>query len=297
MINDFFIYFLFIISGYVIGLLPIEHIAGRLFHYDKNNIKNSDYNWKNITIFSLSLLKGFLAVFLPFLFGTPLQVQALCGIATIIGHSWSPFFNPKEEKSFPLLLGTLLPLYFPIVLIMCLVYLIFSMLWSSSIAVMLSVLLGVMMSFANINLWSAFSLLFCALIVLILKRLVPLNDIFPLSGKRDLIENRIFFDRDDVPLFKVKIKKWINANKEKNYDVEIDNDYNKDVSLLIKDSKIKPKKRPASKILKKKLAKPAVLKTKKVLQKEKKSKINRTLVKKSLKSSSKKGLNSKKLEK
>ncbi|MFA5080244.1 MAG: glycerol-3-phosphate acyltransferase [Candidatus Paceibacterota bacterium] len=297
MINDFFIYFLFIISGYIIGLLPIEHIAGRFFYDNKGDTKDFDYNWQNITIFSLSLLKGFLAVFLPFLFGAPLQVQALCGIASIIGHSWSPFFNAREEKSFPLLLGTLLPLYLPIVLIMCLVCIIFSMLWSSSVAIMISVLLGVMMSFANINLWSTFSLLFCALIILILKRIVPLNDIFPLSGKRDLIENRIFFDRDDVPLFKVKIKKWINTNKEKNYDIKIDNSYDKDISLLTKDSKVKPKKRPISKTPKKKPTKTTALKAKKVLQKEKKSKITKAIVKKAQNFRIKKARTQKKLEK
>ncbi|MCK9393466.1 glycerol-3-phosphate acyltransferase, partial [bacterium] len=205
MINDFFIYFLFVVSGYIIGLLPFEHLVGRFKDDDK------DYNWRNAAIFSLSLLKGFLAVFLPFLFGAPLQVQAFCGIASIIGQSWSPFLSFKEEKIFPVLIGALILLYLPTVLIMCLVCLIFSMLWSASVAIMISILLGVMMSFANIDLWSSFSLLFCALVILILKRLLPLNAIFPLKERKDLIENRIFFDQDNVPLFKVKMRKKTNA--------------------------------------------------------------------------------------
>lgn len=200
MTNDIFIYFLFIVNAYILGLLPLEHLAIKLFPDSKKN--NSIVSFQEFTIFLLSFLKGFIAVLLPSMFGVPLQIQALCGISSIVGHSWSPFFDFKEGKGFPVLLGALLPLYFPLVLIMLLVCIIFSLLWTVPVAVMISVLLGVTMSFASVDLWNAFLLIMFTLFVLIIKRLFPLKDIFPFEGKKELIENRLFFDQDDVPLFK-----------------------------------------------------------------------------------------------
>jgi len=204
MTNDIFIYFLFIVNAYILGLLPLEHIAIKLFPDSKKS--NSVLSLQEFTIFLLSFLKGFVAVLLPSMFGVPLQVQALCGISSIVGHSWSPFFDFKEGKGFPVLLGALLPLYFPLVLIMLLVCIIFSLLWTVPVAVIISVLLGVTMSFASIDLWNAFLLIIFALFVLVIKRLFPLKDIFPFEGKKELIENRLFFDQDDVPLFKKRRK-------------------------------------------------------------------------------------------
>lgn len=200
MTNDIFIYFLFIVNAYILGLLPLEHLAIKLFPDSKKN--NSIVSFQEFTIFLLSFLKGFIAVLLPSMFGVPLQIQALCGISSIVGHSWSPFFDFKEGKGFPVLLGALLPLYFSLVLIMLLVCIIFSLLWTVPVAVMISVLLGVTMSFASVDLWNAFLLIMFTLFVLIIKRLFPLKDIFPFEGKKELIENRLFFDQDDVPLFK-----------------------------------------------------------------------------------------------
>ncbi|MCK9577899.1 glycerol-3-phosphate acyltransferase [bacterium] len=214
MTNDIFIYFLLITNSYIFGLLPIECIAARL------KIDNGQSSTlKEMAVFSLGFLKGFLAVFIATLFNVPLQVLALCGIAAIIGHSWSPFFNFKDTKGFSVLLGALLPLYFPLVLIMLLICIIFSILWTIPVAIMISILLGVTMSFASVNLWNVFFLLIFALFVFTIKRILPLNDILPLEKNRDLLENRILFASDNIPDFRRK------TNKQK-----------------VKESEVKPKK-------------------------------------------------------
>ncbi|MFA6252358.1 MAG: glycerol-3-phosphate acyltransferase [Candidatus Paceibacterota bacterium] len=208
--NDIFLFFLLMTNGYVLGLLPMEYIASKV------NVDNRSYSMviREIAICSLSFLKGFLAVFVASLFDAPLQIQALCGITAIIGHSWSPFFDFKENKGFPVLLGSLLPLYFPLVLIMLLVCIIFSILWTVPVAIMISVLLGITMTFTSISLWNIFLLLLFALFVFLIKRLLPLKDLFPLEKKKELLENRIFFDNDTVPSFRRSLKKTPEISKE-----------------------------------------------------------------------------------
>lgn len=216
------LYPLFFVFSYLLGSIPFSYLVTKIF--SKQNVfelgwkKSSASNvMKNvgkvpgILAFLLDGLKGFLAVYLAQRFGLPPYLQALCGILAIFGHNWSIFVGGKGGRGLATLAGGVLA-FSPILLIIVLIpWIVFALIWTASIGTILSLIVGI---FAGLTIaaWQPGGLLLLiSLIPVFIKRLSPLKEISNAEGdkKRELIENRLLFDQDTIPPFRLKVLKKI----------------------------------------------------------------------------------------
>lgn len=213
--NQLFIFILFIINGFILGSLPFGYIITKLTS-SKNLMetgwkKNSSSNvMKNvgkaqgILTFSLDFAKGFFAVYLASQAGCPFYIQALCGTAAITGHNWSPFLGFKGGRGIASLAGSLFFMSPVITLLLILVCGVFTFLWTAAIGTIAAIMLGITISFADPAFYNIFLLLLFSLVPIFIKRLSPIKEIIPFEENKERIENRIIFDQDEVPAFRVK---------------------------------------------------------------------------------------------
>lgn len=204
-----------LIASYILGSIPFGYLITKLS--TKKNLleigwkKNSGSNvyknvgkWQGVTTFVLDVAKGYFAVYLPIAFGLSVEIQVACAILAVIGHNWSIFLGFSGGRGLATLIGALLifnPIYLAIVLIPCII---FTIIWTASVGTLLSFLTGIILSL-SVEVYSLPGIiLFIALIPVLIKRLSPISE---LQGKRDLIENRLFFDQDTIPPLRIKRKK------------------------------------------------------------------------------------------
>lgn len=206
---------LVLIFSYILGSIPFGYLITKLS--TKKNLleigwkKNSGSNvyknvgkWQGVATFLLDASKGALAVYVPMYLGLGNEIQIACAILAVIGHNWSIFLNFSGGRGLATLVGALAvisPIYLAIILIPCII---FTIIWTASVGTLLSFLTGIILSLSV----EAYSLpgiiLFIALIPVLIKRLSPISE---LQGKRELIENRLFFDQDTVPPLRIKRRK------------------------------------------------------------------------------------------
>lgn len=206
---------LVLIFSYILGSIPFGYLITKLS--TKKNLleigwkKNSGSNvyknvgkWQGVATFLLDASKGALAVYVPMYLGLGNEIQIACAILAVIGHNWSIFLNFSGGRGLATLVGALAvisPIYLAIILIPCII---FTIIWTASVGTLLSFLTGIILSLSV----EAYSLpgiiLFIALIPVLIKRLSPISE---LQGKRELTENRLFFDQDTVPPLRIKRRK------------------------------------------------------------------------------------------
>lgn len=206
---------LVLIFSYILGSIPFGYLITKLS--TKKNLleigwkKNSGSNvyknvgkWQGVATFLLDASKGALAVYVPMYLGLGTEIQIACAILAVIGHNWSIFLKFSGGRGLATLVGALAiisPIYLAIILIPCII---FTIIWTASVGTLLSFLTGIILSLSV----EAYSLpgiiLFIALIPVLIKRLSPISE---LQGKRELIENRLFFDQDTVPPLRIKRRK------------------------------------------------------------------------------------------
>lgn len=206
---------LVLIFSYILGSIPFGYLITKLS--TKKNLleigwkKNSGSNvyknvgkWQGVATFLLDASKGALAVYVPMYLGLGTEIQIACAILAVIGHNWSIFLKFSGGRGLATLVGALAiisPIYLAIILIPCII---FTIIWTASVGTLLSFLTGIILSL-SVEVYSLPGIiLFIALIPVLIKRLSP---IIELQGKRELIENRLFFDQDTVPPLRIKRRK------------------------------------------------------------------------------------------
>ncbi|MDD3292600.1 MAG: glycerol-3-phosphate acyltransferase [Candidatus Pacebacteria bacterium] len=221
MINQCLINFVFLFLSYVLGSIPFAYIVTKISSgkniYDIGWKKSSGSNvTKNIGILEggltmfLDIGKAFLAIYLAKYFGLSDTMQVFCGLMTIIGHNWSIFMNFQGGRGLASLIGAVLALS-PITLFIVLIPTIFfAIIWTASIGTIISLILGIFISFKGGFIFEPVGYLFIlSLIPIFIKRLSPIKELFETKGekKKELIENRLIFDQDTVPPFRLKFLK------------------------------------------------------------------------------------------
>ncbi|MFA5228348.1 MAG: glycerol-3-phosphate acyltransferase [Candidatus Paceibacterota bacterium] len=204
-----------LIASYILGSIPFGYLITKLS--TKKNLleigwkKNSGSNvyknvgkWQGATTFILDVAKGYLAVYITIALGLPIEIQIISAILAVIGHNWSIFLNFSGGRGLATLIGALLvfdPIYLAIVLIPCII---FTIIWTASVGTLLSFLAGIILSLSISDYSLPGIILSIALVPVLIKRLSPFHE---LQGKRELIENRLFFDQDTVPPLRIKKKR------------------------------------------------------------------------------------------
>jgi glycerol-3-phosphate acyltransferase PlsY len=217
MFNTFYIIF-----SYLLGSTPFGYLITR-FSTGKNileigwrktsgsNVFRNVGKWQGALTGILDLLKGYLAVFGAQKFGLPIEVQVVSGLAAVVGHNWSIFLKFAGGRGIGTMIGAFLALSPKILGLSLIPLLLFAIIWNSSIGTLLffptAIFLSVFpSSFSDCGVAGIFS--FFVLIPVLIKRLSPIKEIFPLKEKKILIRNRLLFDNDQ-PLFDFKILKII----------------------------------------------------------------------------------------
>jgi len=209
--------FFWIIFSYFLGSTPFGYIITRL-SVRKNVLeigwkKTSGSNvfrhvgkWQGVLTGILDLLKGYLAVFLAKYFGFSNEIQAFSGLAAVLGHNWSIFLNFAGGRGIGTLIGASLALSPKILGYSLIPFLLLALIWNSSIGTLFffPTVIFLSLRFNQFETIGIFAIL--VFIPILIKRLSPIKEIFPIKEKRNLIRNRLLFDNDQA-LFDLRIKK------------------------------------------------------------------------------------------
>ena len=214
-------YFFLFIFSYLLGSIPFSYLITKFF--TKKNV--FELGWKKssasnvlknigklpgILAFLLDVGKGFLAVYLAQQLEFSFFIQALAGICAILGHNWSIFVKGKGGRGLATLVGAVIafsPVFLFIIVIPCIV---FTFIWTASIGTILSLLFGIFLGFAFTKWQAPGFLILISLFPIFIKRLSPIKEIKNSNDqkkKQELIENRLLFDQDTVPAFRIKFFK------------------------------------------------------------------------------------------
>jgi len=212
---------LWVFFSYFLGSVPFGYLITK-FSTGKNvleigwrktsgsNVFRNVGKWQGILTGILDLIKGYLAVFGAQKFGLPIEVQVLSGVAAVVGHNWSIFLKFAGGRGIGTMIGAFLALSPKILGLALIPFLLLAIIWNSSIGTLLffpaAIFISVFpSSFSDCGVAGIFSIF--VLIPVLIKRLSPIKEIFPIKKKKNLIRNRLLFDNDQ-PLFDLKIKKF-----------------------------------------------------------------------------------------
>ncbi|MBP6914456.1 glycerol-3-phosphate acyltransferase [Candidatus Parcubacteria bacterium] len=221
MINQLIINIAFLFLSYVLGSIPFAYIVTKISSgkniYEVGWKKSSGSNvTKNIGLIQgaltmfLDVGKASLAVYLAQYFQLGVTMEVLCGLMTIIGHNWSIFMNFKGGRGLGTLMGALLIISPKTLFIALIPTIFFAFIWTASIGTIISLMVGIFISFkGGLNFEPAGYLFILSLIPVFIKRLSPIKEVIELKGekRKELIENRLIFDQDTVPSFRLKLLK------------------------------------------------------------------------------------------
>lgn len=209
--------FIWIIISYFLGSIPFGYIITRL-STGKNVLeigwrKTSGSNvfryvgkWQGVLTGILDLLKGYLAVSLAKNFGFPVGIQIFSGVAAVLGHNWSIFLKFAGGRGIGTLIGVFLALSPKILGYSLIPFLLLAFIWNTSIGTLLFFPTAIFLSiyFHQFETIGIFTIL--VFFPVLIKRLSPVEEIFPLKAKKTLIRNRLLFDNDQS-LFDLRIEK------------------------------------------------------------------------------------------
>jgi glycerol-3-phosphate acyltransferase PlsY len=208
-------YILFVLNGFVLGSIPFGYIISKLskskditeIGWKKSsgsNVLKNVGKWEGVLTILLDGLKGFLSVYIPTLAGCPPLVIALCGTAAIVGHNWSPLLGFKGGRGIATLAGAALFISPAVTAVLIIICGLFALLWTASIGTIIAIILGITISFADVGLWGLSLLLILSILPISIKRLSPIKEIIPFEEHKELIENRLIFDQDEIPPFRIR---------------------------------------------------------------------------------------------
>lgn len=154
--------------------------------------------------------KGFLAVRLAQNFILPPQIQALCGVAAVIGHNWSCFLEFAGGRGIGTLGGAFLALSPKILGFSIIPFAVLGIIWNLSIGTLLFLVSSLALSFHFHQLPTVGLLTVASLPPIFIKRLSPIEEIKKAQNKNkiSLIKNRLIYDNDNPPP-ELRIKKII----------------------------------------------------------------------------------------
>ena len=138
---------LWIVASYLLGSIPFGFIFGKISGKNVlevgwkktsgSNVFKNVGKWQGIATGLLDLLKGWLAVFFAQKMGFALEVQALSGVAAVVGHNWSCFLKFSGGRGIGTFCGALLALSPLILKISLLPIIILAIVWNASIGTIL----------------------------------------------------------------------------------------------------------------------------------------------------------------
>jgi glycerol-3-phosphate acyltransferase PlsY len=211
---------IWVIISYLLGSIPFGYLITK-FSTGKNileigwrktsgsNVFRNVGKWQGILTGILDLLKGYLAVFGAKKFGLPIEVQISSGLAAILGHNWSIFLKFAGGRGIGTMIGAFLALSPKILGLSLIPFILVGIIWNLSIGTLLffptTIYLSIFSSFSDCGVAGFFA--FLVLIPVLIKRLSPIKEIFPIKEKKILIRNRLLFD-NDKSFFEPKIKKF-----------------------------------------------------------------------------------------
>jgi glycerol-3-phosphate acyltransferase PlsY len=205
---------LLIVGAYLLGSVPAAYIAARWFkkvdirQYGTGNVGASNLMrltsvWRVIPVVIFDLGKGVIVVWLARLLGMDVVVQVLAGLAAIIGHNWSVFLKFSGGRGVLTALGVVTALSPWLGLT--------SLVIAFSLAPWHHLSLGVLVVVTILPIFSWFlphifgierplpvTLGFVAVfLVVVIRRLtVPPSALATTATRKQLLVNRLLFDRD-----------------------------------------------------------------------------------------------------
>jgi len=210
-----YISFLFLIFAYILGSFPTGYLISR-WSSGKNVLqigwrKNSGSNvyrnvgkWQGVVTGLLDAGKGYLAVWLARYFGFPSEIQILAGASAVLGHNWSCFLKFAGGRGIGTFAGALLALSPVVFGLSALSFALFTLLLNMSLGTLVFLATVIFLSayFNRFGTTGVFTIL--SLPLILIKRLSPIKEIFPIKGKNNLIRNRLLFDYDQWVGLKIK---------------------------------------------------------------------------------------------
>jgi len=221
---------LFLLWAYLLGSVPFGYVVSR-FSTRKNVLevgwkKTSGSNvfvnigkWQGVVTGILDITKGFLAVWLTQKFNLPIEIQGLAGVAAVVGHNWSVFLKFAGGRGIGTFFGAALALVPQIAALFLISFLVLALVWHTSIATILGLMLFILFSFYFHKVPVALFFGVTVLFPIFIKRLSPLADLgkpgpFEIKErnkiitKTDAIRNRLVYD-DNLPYYEFRIKRII----------------------------------------------------------------------------------------
>jgi len=220
-----YISFLFLIFAYILGSFPTGYLISR-WSSGKNVLevgwrKNSGSNvyrnvgkWQGVVTGLLDVGKGYLAVWLARYLGFPSEIQILAGASAVLGHNWSCFLKFAGGRGIGTFSGALLAFSPKILGLSALSFGFFALILNPSLGTLiyLGTIIFLSIYFNQFGMTGVFT--FLSLPLILIKRLSPIKEIFPIKGKNSLIRNRLLFDYDQwVGLRIKKFQKWNKLKK------------------------------------------------------------------------------------
>ena len=214
-----YISFLFLIFAYLLGSFPTGYLISR-WSKGKNvleigwrktsgsNVYRNVGKWQGAATGLLDLGKGYLVVWLARYLGFAPEIHILAGVLAILGHNWSCFLKFAGGRGIATFIGVSLALSPKILGLAMVSFGFFTLILNTSLGtiIFLATIIFLSIYFNQFAITGLFAILTLPLIFI--KRLSPIKEIFPLKEKKDIIINRLLFDRDQwVNLRIKKIKK------------------------------------------------------------------------------------------
>lgn len=194
-------------TGYLIGSIPFGYLITRLS--SGHNIlelgwrKTSGSNviryvgfWQGALSGICDVLKGSLVVWLARHFGMPIQVQALCGVAAVVGHNWSCFIRFAGGRGIGTFMGALLVLSPKVLLFSLIPLAVLALLWNAAIGTILFLATALVLNASSGQLGNAGLLVLLSLFPIFIKRLSPIGELS--LQEKAIIRNRLLFDNDEL---------------------------------------------------------------------------------------------------
>lgn len=220
LINNYF-GFLWILTSYIMGSFPSGYLFTKIS--TRKNIlkigwrKTSGSNvlkniglWQGLMTGVLDIGKGYLAVYFAQYFGLPPQLQALAGVAAVIGHNWSCFLKFSGGRGIGTLAGAFLALSPNLLWLPAGSLIVLAIIWNAAIGTMVFLILSLYLAVKFNQLETVGLLISVSLIPIFIKRLSPIKEIKSAKNKALLLKNRLIFD-DDRPSG-LRIKRIINKS-------------------------------------------------------------------------------------
>lgn len=213
-----FLILMVFIGSYLLGAIPFSYLVAKIFSkknvfevgYKKSSSSNVVKNVgkvPGILAFLLDGAKGFLVVYLSQQLGLSPFYQAIAGVLSVFGHNWSIFVGGKGGRGLATLAGAVLAFSWQLLVLILIPCIILTFIRTAAIGTILSLITGIFLG-SIYPAWEPIAILLSlSLLPVFVKRLSPWSEISK-AQKKDkikLIKNRLLYDQDGVPPYRLKI--------------------------------------------------------------------------------------------